>query len=274
MRITRDDWAGRRGLFADGDDEPDPGGPGGGGEPAPPPQFVPAEEFKAFQTQMTGFMETMKSTMEGMQAIAASRPAAPYTPAASAAKVITRAEYEQAVRDQDSGVIDAWHDQKIAALRRDHIDPLRGTGFNALGDLTKEVAIAKLPHYKKYQKEIDAIVDQLPAETKLSPQAYVMAHDAVVGRHHDELTAEAKEAWARSQTTPADAGTPGGTTGRDTGGGKGKLPTVEEMFGVDAAEALRSKGVDGDQWARRMGYKGGWKEYVELTQAQEKGAEA
>jgi len=267
MRIF-DHGIGRQ-LFVEGEsDLAQAGGPGGGTEEqksTAPPQFVPAEEFKLFQQTITQSLETLN---EGIRAIAANRVAGNAPGPTHAEPDMTEEQYLEAIDNRDTKTIRRYQEQREAKLRATYIDPLQALGLDSIAGLTKEMTVRRMPHYEKYKKEIDGYIALLPAASKLNPEAHMIAYRAVVGQHVDEIVEESRQKTLREQSDPANAGRPGGTTGRDTGGGKGKVPTVEEKFGADASEALRSVGRDEEGFARRLGYKS-WADYVAMTDKME-----
>jgi hypothetical protein len=260
----------RKGLFVEGDGgDAGAGGPGGGEKKDPPAQsWVPSEEFKQFQATMLQQFETLNSAVQSL----ARAPSAAPAPVATKPR-ITEEQYEKAVQEGDAKTIDGYINQKIDDVRSRDIVPLQASGMDAIAGLTREIVLDKLPHYKRFKGEIDKYVENLPPAAKMSPVAYKIAHDAVVGQHHDDLVKEATEAAIRKaqaeggggSNTPGDAG-----SGRQTGGAKGKTPTAKEAFGDDAAFALSSVGKDEESFARRLGYKS-WADYMALAKKQEEG---
>src|SRR3990167_4940192 len=77
----------------------------------PAPTFVPTEEFKAFQATMTGTLETMKQTLEGLHAVLAARGSEPPAPLAVTVPTITREQFTAAVAEGNAAVIDAYMEQ-------------------------------------------------------------------------------------------------------------------------------------------------------------------
>lgn len=228
----------------------------------PPPTFVPTDDFKKFQESMAGTLGQIVDRLEGLAAVRAAAPAA--APEAR----ITEAQYDDAIREGNGPVIRAYHQQEMEVFRRGHVEPLSTTGLTAVTELSKVTFLGTKPHYRRFQKEIDARLAQLPPQALANPRAYEIAYDSVVGSHAHELVAEAEEA-ARRQAAAGPADTvPAGASGR----GKATpsdVPSVQDFLGQDAAVALQEKGMDGDAFARRLGYRGGWAEYVKVANESE-----
>ena len=230
------------------------------------PTFVPADEFKSYQATMQGNFDQLNQTIGVLRdALVAARPAPPTPPAAGApGGSITEEQYVEAIQTGDARTVRAFHEQDKQRLIVEHINPLRDTGLDAIAGITREMATGQLPYYKKYQKEIDAHISNLPANMRMTPQVYRLAHDAVVGSHIDEITTEAREAAIRAPAAPEPMPS-GGRTGRTSS--VGAVPTVEELMGKDASDALAFRGMTGDTFAQRLGYKS-WADYAKLATAE------
>lgn len=227
------------------------------------PSFVPADEFKQFRDSMTGMMETMR---EGFAAMRASG-AAP-SPAASTVARISDDEFDEAVASGNGKVARAYLAQQKDDLKREHIDPLSTTGLDSLSGLTKEVVLKVMPRYAKYKGEVDALVAQMPAQARLNPEALKMAYEAVVGKHADEIEAEAREQATRARNAEPPESAPTGRRGTRISSGD-KTPSVEDVAGAEGAQALAELGRGGkssDDFARSLGYKD-WKTYMKETEA-------
>ena len=161
-------------------------------------------------------------------------------------------------------------------MLREHIEPLRNFGVTTLADLSHKVAVAGMPKYAKFKKEIDERLGQLSPELRSNPEAIKMIHDAVVGSHAVELEQEAAEAAVRKAQEPAPATSPG-TGAAGTSRPANEVPTLVEVAGQEGLEALKHKGkgnLDQDALAQSMGYKS-WsdyqKQYQELLAAESQG---
>lgn len=230
----------------------------------PPPQYVTKEEFQAAQAAQAQLSQTLAALNENMTMLregmvrAQPRAEAP-TPSAR----ITRAQWLEAVRDGDERVLEAYDAQQKQDLLVEHVNPLRDTGLEAIANLTKRTTSSALPYYTRFQKEIDAFVANLPAAMRMSAEVYQTAHEVVVGRHIDELTAEAKEAALRGAV---DTGAESADAGRGGRGPKPKsgVPTPEDLGGREMTDAMRGAGKTADGMAQRMGY-ASWEDYMTKT---------
>lgn len=242
----------------------------------PTPTFVPTDDFKQYQATMQTALERLTESI-GMMAQQVGRGPAPV--AVPTAARITREQYAEALREGNVDVLEAWQAQREADLLARHVAPLASTGTAALSALNRE-RLAGKPHYARFRKEVDAALAEVPAEHQANPALVDKVYAMVVGEHAGVLEAEAREAAIRQATQPpAEPATPAPSAGRTAGKtGAGTLPTPEELLGAEAGEALRSKLSDPssrysdvDGWARSMGYRGGWSEYVELVRGQGEG---
>jgi hypothetical protein len=212
---------------------------------------------------MTQFMSTMQ---EGLAAIRASGSSAPVSPAAPSASRITDEEFDEASAAGNGKVIRAYLAQSAADLKREHIDPLQSTGLDAIAGLTRRTVLEPLPYYKKYQKEIDGFIAQMPAASRLQPEVLQIAHDAIVGRHITEIETEFRESATRARTAEPAESTPAARRGARVPTGD-HLPSVEEYAGAEGVQALAELGRTGrdeNEFARSLGYKD-WKTYMKET---------
>jgi hypothetical protein len=245
----------------DTDNDPESSAPSAEPVAAPAPSFVPADEFKQFQTTITSTLDALR---EGISAIRAS--GGTVAPSAPAAPRITEEEFDQAMAAGDGKTARAYIAQQRDDLKREHIDPLSSTGLDAVANLTKQITFGAMPRYAKYAKEIDALVAQMPSAARLNGEALRLAYDAVVGRHADEIEAEARDMAARRTTEPPEAA-PAGRRGVRVPTGD-RAPTVEEFAGQEGVQALAELGRSGrsaDDFARALGYKD-WKSYIKDTE--------
>lgn len=228
------------------------------------PSFVPADEFKQFQTTIT---ETLGALREGIAAIRAGGGQPPSASTAAPIR-ITDDEFDEAVASGNGKVARAYLAQQKDDLKREHIDPLSTTGLDSLSGLTKEVVLKGMPRYAKYKGEIDALIAQMPPQARLNPEALRMAHDAVIGKHADEIEAEAREQATRARTAEPAETVPSSRRGTRIPVGD-KTPSVEDVAGAEGAQALAELGRVGkssDDFARSLGYKD-WKSYMKETEA-------
>lgn len=250
---------------ADGDvDEPNPNEP----ETPSAPQFVPADEFRQFQTTMQGSMSALTEALTGMRqsmdmTVSRQRESAP---APDPAGQVTRAQYVAAVQEGDLATVERYETQREAGYAA-RLNQLEATGMDQFSQLNKRGEIGGLKHYTRFQKEIDAMVDALPPNIKMRPGVYSYAHNAIVGQHMDELLAEAQEAALRK---PKADEKPESLSGRARSGREAttaaKVPSVYDLGGETAEAALAFRGMTDDDMAKRMGYEG-WTDYMIKTAA-------
>lgn len=228
----------------------------------PPPSFVPADEFKTFQTSIMDRLDEMRQGMAAMR----TAPQAPMA-IAPAADRISEEQFENAVTVGDGKVVRAYIRQEKDDLKREHIDPLSAVGLDGLANLTKQVTFKEMPRYEKYKKEIDASLATLPAATRLNPEVLKVMYDAVVGRHADEIEADARQSAARTRDAEPAEGAPTRRAARVPTGDQ--IRTVEDLAGDEGIKALGELGrggKDANEFARALGYDS-WKDYMKKTEA-------
>jgi len=280
------------------------------GKPArpvtPPPAATPPAPAGLTKDDLaaalTGALGPIKSELEskiaelrgtvaglaGREPTVVMQPAAPYVPPEP---VISDDDIEQAIRAGEGAapriraMVDRAVNQAAAGLKQ-QLDAFQEAGLESLGAVASEIAVGKMRHYKRFQKEIDARVARLEPTLRANPQAIQMIHNSVVGEHQEELEREAVEAAIRGAqdggqgTTEREIRQVGGTT---PGTGlapassrqEKKHPSAEELAGSDGMEALKHKdrgaGKDQDSFAQSMGYHS-WDHYMEaFEQAKEDG---
>ena len=223
------------------------------------PTFVPTEDFKVFQQQITGTLQGINDALSQL-----SKTVVPRAEAAPAERVKDE-EIEEALRmGQGAPVFRRLVKEHVDELRITEINPLRDEGLSAIGEVVAQSMGGQLPHYKRFKKEIDEYVAKMPPGLRIRPEAIRMAHNAVVGAHVEELLVETKEAALRGGgETLKGGGAPPAGNARQAGAGSG-TPTVEDLMGKDAADALAFRGMDGDALAKKMGYKD-WPTYAALA---------
>ena len=177
-----------------------------------------------------------------------------------------------------AAAINAGEGEKVAALleQRDRIRDARrvaqanasvAEGVAAIGELA-EAAVANDPVYGKYKAEVRAEMAKLRQNF---PQAVITAShwkeavNVIAGRHRDDLINEAKESALRaSREAPQD--TPVGSAGRGATSSSAEPATLHEAFGDGFTKIFNDKarafgGRSEEEEVRRMGYRGGLKEY-------------
>lgn len=225
------------------------------------PTFVDRKDFDT----LAGLVQGMQSTMAaGFNALAAQRQAQNQPPPETIEDVSDEELEEALNRGAGADKFRKMVDSAAKRLVRDHIDPMKNEGTGAIAGLVKQLATDKLPHYKKYQKEIDEYVEQLPVAQRMNPKAYEVAHQIVIGQHVDEIVAESLEAMKRGGPAP-NVGTPG--TGARSTGRQVESNTGQPEPDAEQTEALVSSGRTADGFAQRLGYQS-WADYMAKTQVE------
>lgn len=241
----------------------------------PTPTFVPTDEFKQFQATITGQFNQFQDNFNAILAQLGSRKND--APADPIIEDVTEEELEQVLNDgKGAGKIIKAMDAKIKKMEgafNKRVQELESVGLNAISELSRDTAAGDMPYYSKYKKEIDTYVATLPAHLRVSKQVYVVAHNAVVGQHLPEIMKDEREKILREASNPEDASLPTGINGRDKNKAADEIPTVEDLLGKDAANALTSLGRTPDQQAQKLGYKD-WATYATFIKKQDEEAQA
>lgn len=222
------------------------------------PQYVSKDDYD----RLAGLVTQMQSTITaGFDALAAQRQTR-QEPEPEIEDVADE-ELEQALNSGTGA--DKFRKMVQAAekrLMKQHIDPLRAEGHQAIASLVQQTVANTLPHYKRFEKEITTYMDRLAPAAKANAEAWKIAHDIVVGQHSTELVNEAIEAMKRGGGGAPNVNTPGqngrASLGQQPGATLTKPPDAEQT------EMLANKGVSADQFAMKLGYTG-WDDYMEKT---------
>ena len=246
-------------------------------DPNPPsiPTFVPADEFRQFQATINGQFSQFQENFNAILAQLGSRK--DDITSEPVIEDVTKEEIEQVLADGKGAdkilkLIDGRLKKMEGAFGK-RVQDLENVGLTAISEHSKDLAAGDMPYYSKFKKEIDAYVATLPAHLRVNKQVYVVAHNAIVGQHLPEILKEEKEKILRAAADPTDATDSTGINGRDKGTRKDEIPTVEELLGKDAADALVSIGRTPDQHAAHMGHKD-WKTFAAFAKALEEGSQA
>jgi len=237
-------------------------------QPAP----VSQEDFKAFAGNI---VDTLKTMQGGFNALAANAQAGNQTQGPVEAPI------DDASDDEIQAAIEAGDGKRAAALsrkaaraeaermrrqmQRESIDPLLLHGMGSVAQLAWRAAKSEMPYYDKYKPEVDAMIaSRLRPEDKLNPDNIVTAYNLVVAKHLPEIEAAAAEKAIRQFRE--SGGVPrGGATGRENAAPA--IPGVADALGGErgrlAEESMAALGRDKDDFARKLGYRGGWAEYYE-----------
>lgn len=248
-------------------DNPNPQPP----ETHPQPSFVTEDKLKE---ALAPINQAVSAFTESLNAIAASR----QTSVVDTRTTVpdepdpTPEEIAAEIRDEGKSTkLAKLLDNRSRKLVREQIDPMKNTGLNALAIQAKHIAklTGTMPHYQKYQKEIDAYISRLPLEMQANPDVYTQAHNLICGGHLNEILEEEKSKMARGGRDRGGTDLPGTSTGRVPSGEGDEVPTVEQLFGKEQADALKAVGRTPDEFAKSMGHKD-WAGYAKFVQEQDK----
>ncbi len=237
--------------------------------------FVPTDEFKQFQSLIEGQLSAIQANLGAV--LSRNMSPEPQRPAQILLPDIVEPTDEEIEEAMQSGhgaammrrLAQIEGEKRERQLLAQHINPLRETGVSALAKLTEDAARAKLPYYSKYADEIRSYLGQLPADALTNPSVYEVAYAKVVSDHLDEIVSDR----VRAAQGMADADVVNDpvaslirpVTKQESGE---KIPTVEELCGADAAQALKSRNQSPDAFARQLGY-ADWAAYAKVAKDME-----
>ena len=234
------------------------------GEPTPV-----QPDLSALQTTLAGLANQMQTLQSGFNALVADRQVAVARGEPVKAKPrVTDEEINDAYAQGNAAQVIRRLQQEIAEdIVAQHVTPLQQIGVQSISGLTMEVTRGQMKYYERFKPEIDKYIEQMAPEARMNPQALKIAHDVVVGQKADLLVKEAVEASLRQGAEGGQANLPGSTVKRGEKDA-GKVPTAEEVFGKDSANALLSKGLTEDEFAKNLGYES-WAAYMKVYDEQE-----
>ena len=240
----------------------------------PAPTFVAADEFRAFQATITGTLQTINEGLRAIQSSRVNEPQREYVP--PAIEDATDEEIDAALANGSGAkafrkAINAGVEKVRRELTAQNAQ-LQNVGYSSIGALAAEVAKPKMKYYDrtvngvKIAEKVENYVKQLDPASRTNPGSYIAAYNVVVGENHDAIVAEEVEAALRQARTPSNVPVPPSGSGRTNGSPIEQSP--EEVFGKEAMDALRFKGLDADSYARKLGYADA-KAYAKLAREQE-----
>lgn len=171
--------------------------------------------------------------------------------------------------------------QQMAPFAREFVE-FRGQTVQTAAQFNREIAEARgtMPHASDagVRRSMDEFLAKLPAEAHANPEALQLAYAQAIARPENfqrlmkqEVEAELRRRAGGDETVLPPAGgarsrervpeTPGST-----------VPTVSELLGPDAANAIRAQGYTNvDDWVRKSqrGRFKNWKEYAASIQEQQ-----
>lgn len=217
--------------------------------------------------ELRGQVETIRSSQPTAQ------PVIPTAPVASAIPDISDDEIDTIVASGEKGAA-AKIRQLIKRNVEDHVKGLESRITQAesfavqnMATMARKAAMDEMPHFKRFQKEIEATIKTLQPEAAARTDVWKYVHDQIVGANFETLETERAEERARAEAAQAEASaTPGSGKGAATGDER-HIPTPEEL-GREQKMALEASGKSPDEFAKRLGY-ADWNTYME--QAAESG---
>lgn len=222
------------------------------------PSYVTPDQLNQAISQMTQVMQT------SLQAIAAGRNSDPTVhQAPTVVNLPTEAEILEEIQAGGMGKLKKFIEGAVDKVRREEIIPFKQQGVAALAQNTKQAALMSgiMPHYKRFQKEIDAGLEKIPPEQRTSLEVYKGMHDLVVGQNTDSIIREQVEAAIRAAREKDNTSLPGSTGGRQPNAANNdpnRIPAFEEIYGDNGKLALSNLGRGGrtpDGFAQSLGYK-------------------
>lgn len=231
-----------------------------------PTESAPAADQQQVLAGVVSTLERINARLDQFQealTAPAPDPTAFEAPQTQLPPEITDDEINEAIRtaENPAKALRGMLKRELATLVKTEVEPLRNVGLGALGDLARRAAVPEMKHYNRFKGEIDSYIARLDPSLRSRPETWKVAHDAVVGMHHDQLASEAVEEAIRKTRDEGTASPGSGGPGQ----GPGRTPSVEEVAGADAAALLKLRGLTPDEFARKLGY-GSWSDYLKMAQ--------
>lgn len=252
-----------------GQDPPEGDPPPADGDPPKPADQMPQlSELQAALAGLSKQVETLQTSFGAVVADTQARAARSEPPAPKKPRVTDQEINDAYASGNVAEVMRRLQQETVEELVEKHVAPLQHTGIEAISGLTLEVTKGSMKYYPKFKAQIDEYVKNMGPDGRMNPAAIRAAHDIVAGQNIEAIVAEEVEKRARQAADAHKdaANIPGGKKRVDASGQE--VPSVEQLFGVDAANALRSKGESEDQFAQKLGY-ANWEAYVKVYQKQE-----
>lgn len=223
-----------------------------------------ADQLNAIlERQNKQFQEQQRETMQFMgQQFNQRQPQAP-TEDRPAIEMPDPREMRRAMEEGDYETYFQLAQQEKAAIELQHraeLNQLSAAALQRFEEINGRF-IEQQPEYKTYEKDVEAIMDEikLPAHLRKNPQIVAIAIDAAKGRNIDrEVDNRIQERRRQRQQTQTSEPT---ETRLVRAGAGSTAPT----FTNEAYEALRMAGRSPDRHAQALGYEN-WAAYERATQ--------
>lgn len=225
---------------------------------APPPaqEFVTPSMMQDFEQRMQARMQ--ETLMQGFSEVLSrvqvpqAAPTRPTIPQVDETEL--EEHYAKAVEDGDG--------KKAAALLKQirQLDRARSEaqlaqiqewGTSQIDQLTNEVTVKGMPHWGRFESEINAQLAQLPPSQRADAKVKRIVYNAVLGAHAEELIAEAKQEAIRGIDEGGE-----GIAGRGSRNAPQLSP--EDMADLEvpatARKTLSRLRTDEDAFARKLGF--------------------
>jgi hypothetical protein len=228
-------------------------------------QYMTAEQVQKMmdgqaQTLMQGFQQTLQQVVpQGKREEDEEKPieAPSHAQMQAALEEGDFTRYMQMQAQRESAIY-----QASVRDSRKEINTIRNEGLGWVAQTNKQLVDQSVPDYKKYQKDVDALADQLgiDAVARTNPDVVSLLTSTVRGRPENiEKEFQIREE-ARKRQANGDGVTSDGGSGRGRVGNAREDRDREPVFSAEAMQALEGAGKSGEDFAKQMGYKD-WDEY-------------
>lgn len=227
-----------------------------------------------------GLSVGLKPVMEDIAARSrVEQPAPQVAPTSASIAEVSEEEIFEAITAGDSKKASMLRRQQRAFDRQQverEIGAMRQNGTAAFASIARD-SMASDPVYKKFSKEVDKIINDFVAQNPnvlLTKEHCEYARDLVAGRHLADFTNETREETLRKAREPEEPIIPnGGTRGAADHAEKEPERLADVLSGTwDKDFRVKSRAVGGrseDEELRKMGYRGGFKEFVGVRRTME-----
>jgi AraC-like DNA-binding protein len=163
--------------------------------------------------------------------------------------------------------VNAGVEKSNRAIRKE-LGELRSMGTSTFAEMSQELASSKMPLLKEYpeiKQAFESELKQIPDEYKANPRYLQSLYSRIVGDNIQTIVQRQVEAAVRKAREPEQPSMPTTATGRGAPSPDANaVPDVVSFAGQQGARLLQEKGLDGDSFARKLGYDS-WEDYVEVA---------
>jgi hypothetical protein len=232
-------------------------------ETTQPPQYATVADMQAMieaqGLQMQNTLQTLLTPREAPQ-VAAAPEFVPEVSEDDMLQALEEGDHRKVLKLQAQ---QRRRDQQVSEYE---LNRLRQEGSQWIGNVNERIVREKLPSYDKYEKEIQGVLKQFPANVRGNADVIQFVYNSVRGSHMDEELAERVEQEIKARKRAANLDQTGDPSpNRGAGSGRRYQTEDEPYFSRTAMDALRAVGRSQDEQAKKLGYES-WEAYEKSAQ--------